>query len=193
MLHAMTAVADGRWARVGSTNLNIASWLGNCELDVVIEDERFARAMEEMYLGDLANATEIVLGAKHKIQAPGEPRRPPGRRGGGSAGRAAAGALRLGNAVGAAVANRRVLDPFESRLMAGGGVLLLALAALFAAFPRLLAYPLVAVMIWFGLALLLRSYKLRRERKQEGSGPSGNQRSPGGGAEAAPTVELTRD
>src|SRR5262249_45426442 len=34
MMHAKTAVADGRWARVGSTNLNIASWLGNCELDV---------------------------------------------------------------------------------------------------------------------------------------------------------------
>src|SRR5579875_2107056 len=29
MLHAKTAVADDRWARVGSTNLNIASWLGN--------------------------------------------------------------------------------------------------------------------------------------------------------------------
>ena len=34
MLHAKTAVADGRWARVGSTNLNIASWIGNWELDV---------------------------------------------------------------------------------------------------------------------------------------------------------------
>ena len=41
MLHAKTAVADGRWARVGSTNLNIASWLGNCELDAVIEDRDF--------------------------------------------------------------------------------------------------------------------------------------------------------
>src|SRR5262249_7136547 len=32
MIHAKTAVADGRWARVGSTNLNVASWLGNREL-----------------------------------------------------------------------------------------------------------------------------------------------------------------
>jgi cardiolipin synthase len=31
MLHAKTAVADGTWARVGSTNLNLASWLGNRE------------------------------------------------------------------------------------------------------------------------------------------------------------------
>ena len=34
MLHAKTAVADGRWARVGSTNANITSWFGNWELDV---------------------------------------------------------------------------------------------------------------------------------------------------------------
>lgn len=53
MLHAKTAVADGRWARVGSTNLNVSSWFGNCELDAVVEDESFARAMEEMYLQDL--------------------------------------------------------------------------------------------------------------------------------------------
>ena len=44
MLHAKTAVADSNWARVGSSNLNVASWLGNCELDVVVEDESFARA-----------------------------------------------------------------------------------------------------------------------------------------------------
>ena len=46
MLHAKTAVADGRWARVGSSNLNIASWMGNRELDVIVEDEPFARRLE---------------------------------------------------------------------------------------------------------------------------------------------------
>src|SRR5207245_8223690 len=29
VLHAKTAVADSLWTRVGSTNLNVASWLGN--------------------------------------------------------------------------------------------------------------------------------------------------------------------
>jgi hypothetical protein len=53
MLHAKTAVADGRWARVGSTNLNLASWIGNRELDAMVEDEAFARDMEAMYLEDL--------------------------------------------------------------------------------------------------------------------------------------------
>jgi cardiolipin synthase len=47
--------------RVGSTNLNPASWLSNCELDVIVEDEKFAHLMETMYIQDLANATEIIL------------------------------------------------------------------------------------------------------------------------------------
>ena len=93
MLHAKTAVTDGRWARVGSTNLNIASWFGNCEMDVVIEDEPFALLMEAMFLQDLENATEIVLDARQKVRAPNQPRHrhPVLTSGGGSVGRAAAG------------------------------------------------------------------------------------------------------
>src|SRR5206468_4611824 len=60
MLHAKTAVADGQWARVGSTNLNLASWAGNWELDVAVEDTEFAGQMEEMFEEDLTGATEIV-------------------------------------------------------------------------------------------------------------------------------------
>ncbi|MGH9901039.1 MAG: phospholipase D-like domain-containing protein, partial [Pyrinomonadaceae bacterium] len=71
MLHAKTAVADGRWARVGSTNLNVASWLGNWELDVAVEDEEFARGMEEMYLADLDHSTEIVLNERKRVRATG--------------------------------------------------------------------------------------------------------------------------
>jgi cardiolipin synthase len=169
MLHAKTAVCDGRWARVGSTNLNIASWLGNCELDAIVEDESFAREMEEMYLQDLTNATEVVLDAKRKARAPGEPRHPHPvmTSGGGSASRAAAGAIRISNAVGAAFTNRRVLEPVEARLMMSAGALLLALAALFAKFPRALLYPALVIFIWFGAALLYRSFKLYREAKRE--------------------------
>jgi cardiolipin synthase len=67
--------------------------------------------MEEMYLQDLTNATEVVLDAKQHVRAPGEPRHPHPMMtsGGGSAGRVAAGAVRIGNAVGAAFTNRRVL------------------------------------------------------------------------------------
>lgn len=168
MLHAKTAVADGRWARVGSTNLNLSSWLGNCELDAVIEDEPFAREMEAMYLEDLTNATEVVLNAKRKMRVP---RSPDGsrfrhRRGTGSAGRAAAGALRVGHAIGAAFSNRRTMETVEARLMATAGLTLLALAILFALFPRALAYPAVVFLSWIALALLYRGYKLRRRRRR---------------------------
>jgi len=170
MLHAKTAVADGRWARVGSTNLNIASWLGNCELDAVIEDSSFAVQMEQMYLEDLTNATEVVLNERRKVRAPGEPRHPhPARiRGGGSGGRAAAGALRVSNAIAAAFTDRRVLGPVEARLTTVSGLLLCALAILFAIFPSVLVYPVVVICGWAGLALLYRGYRLWRARNRIG-------------------------
>jgi cardiolipin synthase len=169
MLHAKTAVADSRWARVGSSNLNLASWLGNCEMDIVIEDEPFGRQMEEMYLQDLENATEVVLDEKHKMRAPGAP--PHHSRvmtsGGGSAGRAAAGAVRIGNVVGAAFTNRRVLEPVEARITLFAGGLLVVLSILFTFLPRTLAYPVAIILVWFGAALLVRGYRLRRRRNEE--------------------------
>lgn len=162
MLHAKTAVADGKWARVGSTNLNLASWYGNLELDVVVEDVRFAGEMEETYLRDLENSTEIVLDARRKVRAPKHPMklRPAMTSGGGTGGRAAAGAIRIGNAVGAAFTNRRVLEPVEGRLMVLVGLLLLSLAVIGWFFPRGLAYPLVFLLAWSALALIYRGYKL---------------------------------
>ncbi|RIL01458.1 MAG: cardiolipin synthase B [Proteobacteria bacterium] len=169
MLHAKTSVVDGHWARVGSTNLNLASWLGNCELDAVIEDEPFARAMEVMYLRDLENATEIVLDAASRVSAPvepGSPRRPLAWRGRGSAGRAAAGAARIGNAVGAAFTDRRTLEPVEARITTAAGALLLVLALCFAFFPRLLSVPVAVLVGWLALALLYRGVTLRRAGEQ---------------------------
>ncbi len=176
MLHAKTAVADGHWARVGSTNLNISSWIGNYEMDAVVEDESFAHEMEEMYLQDLANSTEVVLDERRKVRARGGgPRRRPARqtmmsRGRGSAGRAAAGAVRIGNAVGAAFTSRRVLDPVEARLLTIAGAILLILAAILVLFPRALMYPLAIIFAWLGAALLYRSFRLYREgRRKKGS------------------------
>jgi len=166
MLHAKTAVADGRWARVGSTNLNIASWFGNCEMDVVVEDEAFAGQMEQMFRQDLENSTEIVLDAKQKVRAPNQPRHhrqgTKSRRG--TSGRAVAGAVRIANVVAAAFTYRRVIEPVESRVMVTAGLALFALAILFACFPRLLAYPLVLLFAWIATALLYHGYTLHRAR-----------------------------
>ncbi len=169
MIHAKTAVADGRWARIGSTNLNIASWLGNCELDAVIENDEFAHRMEEQYIADLSNATEIVLDARSRVSAPGEPphRGPVVTSGGGSSSRAAAGAIRISNAVSAAFTSRRVLQPVEARLILIVGLLLLGIAAFLYFFPRVAGYLLMAIFGWIGIALVDRAWKLYRERKSD--------------------------
>jgi len=171
MVHAKTAVADGTWARVGSTNLNVSSWLGNCELDAIIEDASFAAQVEEMYLRDLANTTEVVLDERRKVRAPGRPPRElaprqRGERGVGSASRAAAGAVRIGRAIGAALTDRRLLGPVEARLTTSGGVILCLLAALVAIFPRALAWPAAVLGAWGGLALLLRGIRLWAQRRK---------------------------
>jgi cardiolipin synthase A/B len=163
MLHAKTAVCDGRWARVGSTNLNLASWLGNYELDVALEDARFGGQMEEMYLADLENSTELVLAGKRLRSAVPRPRaqRVP-RRVRGSAGRAAAGALRVGNTVTAAISARRTLEGGERRPVFLGGLALLILSAVWAVFPRVLGIPVAVVLGWLGLSLLWKAWRLKR-------------------------------
>jgi cardiolipin synthase len=162
MLHAKTAVVDSQWARVGSTNLNFQSWLGNYELDVAVEDVGFAQAMEVMYGEDLANATEIVLSRRARIQPVTQAERRRWRlmqeRG---SGRAAAGALRLANSVGAAITSRRELGPAESRLMAAIGVTLGLVSVLTFIWPRLVAIPLAIVLAWLALGSLARARRLR--------------------------------
>jgi cardiolipin synthase A/B len=165
MIHAKTGVADGHWARVGSTNLNLASWFGNCELDAGIENDALAGALERMFLEDLKNSTELVLDPNAKVLAPGQPRRPERdpRRETGSAGPAVAGAVRLGNAIEAAFTNRRELEPVEAHLLLSVALAVLALALLLAFFPRLIAYPLAAALAWICATLLYRAWKLRNQ------------------------------
>jgi cardiolipin synthase len=166
MLHAKSAVADDRWARVGSTNLNVASFWANYELDVAIEDERFAREMSDNYEHDLENATEIVLAKRNRVR-PSVPRARRQRSGSrawrprsGSAGRAAAGALSLGSAVGAAMTNHRVLGPAEARVLLMAGLALAGTAAVAFLFPWLLAVPVGVLAGWVGITLLVRSLRL---------------------------------
>ncbi|HTS52989.1 MAG TPA: phospholipase D-like domain-containing protein, partial [Burkholderiales bacterium] len=180
MMHAKTAVADCRWARVGSSNLNISSWIGNYELDVAVDNEPFARQMEEMYLQDLERTTEIVLNPHNRVRpsapAPLVERRRT-LRGRGSASRAAASALRIGNTVSAALTNRRVLGPAEAGVMAKMGIVLLVLAVLGVIWPEAVAIPVGLIAGWIGLALLVKARRLRRGESEEhedgGAGDAG--------------------
>ena len=170
MLHAKTAVADGRWARVGSTNLNIASWVSNWELDVIVEDEGFAGEMQAMYLDDLNGATEIVLSAKRHPSpvVPRRMRRRPRGAARGSANWAAKGVLRLSKAVGAAVTSSRVLGPAEASVMLSGGLTLLGFVAFAVFLPRVVAGVLAFLAAWMALSLLVQAWRLRFPRKKPG-------------------------
>ncbi len=167
MLHAKTAVADGQWARVGSSNLNIASWLSNRELDVAVEDAGFAGQLAAQYERDLDNATEIVLaprrhGSSERVRSSQE--RPRMRRGGGSSGRTAAGALRIANNVGAVLTNRRVLGDTSSGPLFIGTLILVVLALIAILWPAWIGWPFGMVAGWFALNLGIRAWRVRRRR-----------------------------
>jgi cardiolipin synthase len=173
MIHAKTAVADGQWARVGSTNLNPASWVNNWELDVVIEDARIGEEMEQMFLEDLENATEIVLTVERRLAPASKPERRRGqyrlreRIGGGSSSRAAAGAIQIGRTVGAAITNRRPLGPAEARIMGVSGLLLLAASIIAVLWPKVVSWPLAVIGVWVAVSAFIRAFHLRREGERE--------------------------
>jgi cardiolipin synthase len=60
MLHAKTAVVDGVWSTIGSTNLDMRSFLHNDEVNAVILNVDFAERMEALFERDLKESTEIT-------------------------------------------------------------------------------------------------------------------------------------
>ena len=59
--NAKSIVADGRWVRIGSTNMNVSSLVANYELDVMIDDQEFANQMEAQFRRDLDQSVEVWL------------------------------------------------------------------------------------------------------------------------------------
>lgn len=59
VLHAKTAVIDGVWATVGSTNIDTRSFLHNHEINVVVLGEDFAAALELAFQDDLRRSDAI--------------------------------------------------------------------------------------------------------------------------------------
>jgi cardiolipin synthase A/B len=165
MLHAKTAVADGQWARVGSSNLNVSSWLGNREIDVAIEDAHFSAQLAAQYERDLENATEIVLAPRRyrPTLASDSPRTKTGRGRGGS-GRAAAGALRMANTVGAALANHRVLGDVPMGPLLAAIALLLALATISFLRPAWIGWPVGVMAAWIAVNVSVRTWRQYRRR-----------------------------
>jgi len=63
LLHSKTAVIDGVWSTIGSTNLDWRSFLHNQEINAVVLSPDFAAQMKAVFEGDLAASDAITLEA----------------------------------------------------------------------------------------------------------------------------------
>ena len=63
LLHAKTALIDGVWSTIGSTNLDWRSFLHNDEVNAVILGQEFGAQMQAMFDADLAASDPITLEA----------------------------------------------------------------------------------------------------------------------------------
>ena len=63
MLHAKTAVIDGVWSTIGSTNLDWRSFLHNQEINAVVLGQEFGAQMQAMFEADVAASKSITLEA----------------------------------------------------------------------------------------------------------------------------------
>ncbi len=60
ILHAKTAVVDGVWSTIGSTNLEMMSFVLNDEINAIIIGPELAQEMEELFWTDVEKSKEIT-------------------------------------------------------------------------------------------------------------------------------------
>jgi cardiolipin synthase A/B len=63
LMHAKSAVIDGEWSSVGSTNLDWRSFVHNYEADLIVHDAGFARQLERRFQRDVAASVPVERGA----------------------------------------------------------------------------------------------------------------------------------
>jgi cardiolipin synthase len=164
MLHAKTLVADGRWSRVGSSNLNSSSLVGNWELDVLVEDLTLAEAMERQFRLDVARSREVIrrpARGPHRLSAalPSVLRReapevapkahePTGRE----------------RRQRAALAVRALMSNARRSIFLPLSAMLVTLGALFFALPRFTAYAFGVLCGWLALSAWREAFRRRADR-----------------------------
>jgi cardiolipin synthase len=180
MIHAKTAVADGLWSRVGSSNQNLASLLGNWELDVAVTDRHFAAEMEALFENDLASSVEIKLLSSHVTRSPYRDRRSaervlvedphdehkPSRKKareararsyrGTELGRLLGRLARAGSVLVRALIGERLIGSEDIGWIAIVALLLFLVSAVGFLFPSWLAWPAAFFIFWIGVAALIR-------------------------------------
>ena len=169
MIHATTLVADGRFSKVGSTNLNFSSLAANWEIDLVAEDPGFAAQMERLFEEDLADAREVRLVGSPRAVRP-DRRIDTSNRGArrgvvGSGSGSSATIVRVGSA--ALQKSGSPLRTHEHALAAATSGALLGISLLGLRFPRILAWPLALVGTLFGALGVVRAARFRNDASEE--------------------------
>ncbi len=193
MIHAKTSVADGLWCRVGSSNLNAASLLGNWEIDVGVLDASLAAQLEGLFLADLASSVEIVLPssryARPPTRIPGEVQTPvtsldpegtiPERLVGelrqrtsgekaGSTGWRIADFVRAGSIFGEALAGHRPLGREDRTVLGTVSAAAIVLAVILAFLPHIAGWTLAVFLAWLGITGTVRAFfQARRARERD--------------------------
>jgi cardiolipin synthase len=81
---------------------------------------------------------------------------------GGSSSRAAAGALRIANTMGAALTDRRVLGDTETGTLLSVTLLFAALTVIAVLWPAVIAWPLAVIAAWFAINTGVRAWRWRK-------------------------------
>jgi cardiolipin synthase len=158
MLHAKTIVADGRWVRVGSSNLNPSSLLANWEIDVFAYGERLAQQMEQQFLADLAASSEVLLRVRRIPTFMGREVYP-------ALARQAPADFRSRlhsrtfreRRIRAIVLLGSMIQGARAAIFGPLALILLASAVLFAVFPKPMAWTASVLAATFGVATLVRA------------------------------------
>ena len=182
MVHAKMAIVDDNWARVGSTNLNFSSWFANLELDVAIEDKPTVAYLQECFLKDLENSTEVVLNEKcqaklaqerHKASSLNfkDPFDHSKRQ------KALHQMAQWGTSLDAVIRGSREVDTNEAGAYLSIGISLLLLCILLYFFPQILIYPVMFLLLIGGVSITLHALGLLQGLRRERSNRRNNQQS----------------
>jgi cardiolipin synthase A/B len=163
MLHAKTIVADGRWCRIGSSNLNGSSLFGNYELDALVDHPALAAELEAQFRRDIARSAEVerrpvrgprrlqrVLPAALDREPPEVPPGPHHRRF-----RERRGRTVLALRVLASGARRSIFAPVA--------IILGVLGLLFVFLPRIMAMVVAAICVWLAIGAGIEAFRQRTE------------------------------
>jgi cardiolipin synthase A/B len=171
MIHAKTLVADRQWARVGSSNLNVSSLLGNYELDLITDDTTTADTLAAQFRRDLQESREIVLQPRRRMlprrlgtapQAAGAAIDAAPRRAGARVKRSR---YELGAV--AVVALRRVAGGLRRALALTATLVFLLLGALLLVFPRVTGAIVATLAFWLALGFAVYGFGKRRARDRD--------------------------